>query len=181
MSPSHVLPGPKLVPTGAELPHLIPPNLQPPTPGVTPLPTNMVAQPQPLMPNTPSTRPPRQRSPQNPFPQPKNSALYQPPHIIPPDTSRYPFRHCRHQQPTRIRARYANAATSCDRFQNNGIIHPTTGALQEFCHLVMGPNKSTWYQSLANEFGLLVQGVGNQIDSTITINFIQKNGSAFQH
>ena len=34
--PSHDLPGPKLVPTAAELPHLITPNLQPPTPGATP-------------------------------------------------------------------------------------------------------------------------------------------------
>ena len=140
--PSHVLPGPKIVLTAAELTHLIPPNLQPPTPEHPP-PSNMVSQPQPLLKNTPSTIPSLQCSPRTPFPQPNNSALSRPPHIIPPDTPRYPFRHRHHQQPTLIRTRYSVAATFRNHFQANAVIHPTTGALQEFLHLIASPDKVT--------------------------------------
>ena len=75
------------------------------------------------------------------------------PHLIPPDTPRYPFRHRRHHHPTLIRARYTNADTFLDRFQANAVIHPITGALQEFFHLIAGPDKANLSQSLANEFG----------------------------
>ena len=148
--PYHVLTGPKLVPTAAALPHLIPPDLQPPTPGATSLSDHLITQPQPLLLNTPSTRFPLQHIPQTTFPQPKKAALSRPPHLIPIDTTWYPFRHHRHQQPTLIRSKYANAATFRNRFQANAVIHPTTGALQEFRHLIVVPDKSTWSQSLAN-------------------------------
>ena len=128
--PSHVLPGPKLVPISEALPHLIPPDIQPSTPGANSPPAHVVAQPQPLLTNTPSARPPLWRSPQTPFPHPNNSSMPRSPHLILPDTTCYPFRHRRHQHPTLIRARYANSATFYDRFQSNAVIHPITGALQ---------------------------------------------------
>ena len=95
--------------------------------------------------------------------------------------TRYHFRYRRHQQPTLIRNRYANAATLQDHFQSNTVIHPIPSALPEFHHLIAGPNKPTWYQSLANEFGWMYQGVGNRIDSTSTIGFIPKMAVAFDN
>ena len=164
----------KLVPTAAALPHIIPPYLKPPTPGATSLPAHVITQTQPLLPNKPSTRPPLKRSTWTPFSQSKNAALCRLPHIIPPNTPWYPFRHRRHKQLTLIRARYANAATFRYRFQANAVIHPTTGALQEFLHIITVPNKATWSQYLAHEFLRLSQGVGNRIDGTNTIQFIPK-------
>ena len=142
--PSHVLPGPKLVPISEALPHLIPPDIQPSTPGANSPPAHVVAQPQTLLPKKPLTRPPLQLSPQTPFPLTKNITLFRPPNLIPPNTPRYPFRQRRHQQTTLIRARYANAATFHDFFQANSVIQPITGALQEFLHLILGPDKATW-------------------------------------
>ena len=141
-----------LVPTAAALPHLIPPYLQPPNPGATPPPANVVAKLQPLLPNMPSTIPPQRCSPRNPFPQPKKFALSRPPHLIPPNTPRRPLCHYRHNQLTLIRNRDANAANLSNRFQANATIHPTTGDLQEFRHLIAGPDKATWPQLLENKF-----------------------------
>ena len=123
--------------------------------------------------------PPLQRRPRIPFPQPKKASLSWLPHLISPITPWYPLCHRRHQQPTLICAKYANAATFHDRFQANAVIRPTTGALQEFRHLIVGPDKATWYQLLANEFGRLAQGFGNRIDGTNTIQFISKTAVPF--
>jgi hypothetical protein len=35
---------------------------------------------------------------------------------------------------------------------------PLTGQVQEYCHLVKGPNKAVWEQSFANELGRLAHG-----------------------
>ena len=63
------------------------------------------------------------------------------PHVIPPDIYRYPFRHQRHQQPELIRARYANAANHLYNLEANIFLNPITGVLQEFRHLIQGPDK----------------------------------------
>ena len=53
-------------------------------------------------------------------------------------------------------------------------IYIFTGVLQEFCHLIKGPEKEIWKESLANEFGRLAQGVRNRIEGTNTMYFIPK-------
>ena len=61
----------------------------------------------------------------------------------------------------------------------NAVINPLTGVLQEFCHLVKGPDKEIWTKSLANEFGRLAQGASNIIDRTNTMYFIPKKEVPF--
>eukprot|EP00957_Ditylum_brightwellii_P207016 15351076-Ditylum_brightwellii.AAC.1 len=51
-----------------------------------------------------------------------------------------------------------------------------TGRALEYGHLIKGKNASKWYQSCANEFGRLAQGVGDRIkEGTNMIFFIKKN------
>jgi hypothetical protein len=58
----------------------------------------------------------------------------------------------------------------------NSVTNPITGQVQEFRHLMMGPNRATWMHSFANEVGHLAQGVGNRMPSgTNTCFFISKS------
>ena len=63
------------------------------------------------------------------------------PHIIAPYIHRYPFRHQRNQQPAEISARYDNAANHIYDLEANAVLNPLTGVLQEFSHLIKGPDK----------------------------------------
>ena len=101
------------------------------------------------------------------------------PHVIPDDTHRYPFRHPRQQPPVLNRARYANATIASTKLQANAVLNPLTGVLQEYRHLIKGPDKTIWEQSLANEFGRLTQGVANRIEGTNTMYFIPKDEVPF--
>ena len=71
-------------------------------------------------------------------------------------------------------ARYANAAKYIKRLEANAVLNPVTGVLQEFFHLIKGPDKEIWTKSLANEFGRLYQGVSKRIEGTNTVYFIPK-------
>jgi hypothetical protein len=58
----------------------------------------------------------------------------------------------------------------------NSVTDPITGEVQEYRHLIQGPNKNTWTHSFANELGRLAQGVGTRmLSGTNTINFIPKH------
>ena len=52
--------------------------------------------------------------------------------------------------------------------------------LQEFRHLIKGPDKEIWTKSLANEFGRLAQGVSKRIEGTNTMYFIPKEEVPFK-
>ena len=52
--------------------------------------------------------------------------------------------------------------------------------LQEFRHLIKGPDKEIWTKSLANEFGRLAQGVSERIDGTNSMYFIPKEEVPFK-
>ena len=55
----------------------------------------------------------------------------------------------------------------------NGIIDNETGNATEYRHLIQSDKyKETWKRSFANELGCLAQGVGNQVDETNTIFFV---------
>ena len=102
------------------------------------------------------------------------------PHFIPPDIHRYPFCHRRHQEPAVISALYANTANHLYNLEANAVLNPLTGVLQEFLHLIKGPDKDIWTKSLANEFGRLAQGVRNRIEGTNTMYFITKEEVPFE-
>ncbi len=85
-------------------------------------------------------------------------------------THRYPLRSTQHS---------ANSATS-DLFahvhQANTVVNPITGQVQEYRHLLQGPDAPTWTHSFANELGRLSQGVGTRMPSgTETIWWIRKH------
>ena len=71
-------------------------------------------------------------------------------------------------------ALYANAAKYIKHLEANAVLNPVTGVLQEFCHLIKGPEKEIWTKSLANEFVRLAQGVSKRIEGTNTMYFIPK-------
>ena len=79
-----------------------------------------------------------------------------------------------------ISARYSNATNHLYNLEANAFLNPLTGVLQEFCHLIKGPDKEIWTTSLANEFGQLAQGVRNQIEGTNTMYFIPKEEVPFK-
>ena len=54
------------------------------------------------------------------------------------------------------------------------MLNPVTEVLQEFCHLIKGPDKKIWTEYLANEFGRLAQGVSKRIEGNNTMYFIPK-------
>lgn len=57
----------------------------------------------------------------------------------------------------------------------NSVINPETGQLQEYKHLIQGPDKELWTTSFANELGRLAQGVGSRMPTgTKTVFFINK-------
>ena len=58
--------------------------------------------------------------------------------------------------------RYANAAKHIYNLEANLVLNPLTGVLQEFRHLIKGPDKEIWIKSLANEIGRLAQGVASE-------------------
>ena len=102
------------------------------------------------------------------------------PPSIAPITHRYPFRHRRQQQLTVSSARYANAVKHIYNLEANAVLNPLTGVLQEFCHLIKGPDKEIWTTYLANKFGRLAQVVSKRIDGTNTIYFIPKEEVPFK-
>ena len=79
-----------------------------------------------------------------------------------------------------ISARYANVANHIYNLETNAVLNPLTGVLQEFCHLIKGPEKEIWTKSLANEFGRLAQEVRNRIEGTNTMYFIPKEEVPFK-
>ena len=80
-----------------------------------------------------------------------------------------------------ISARYANAAKHIYNLEQNAVLNPLTGVLQELRHLIKGPDKDIWTKSLANKFGRLAQGVSNRIEGTNTIFFYSKRRSIIQN
>jgi hypothetical protein len=57
----------------------------------------------------------------------------------------------------------------------NSVTDPITGEVQEFRHLMQGPNRPTWMTSFANELGRLAQGIGTRMPTgTNTCFFIPK-------
>jgi hypothetical protein len=55
------------------------------------------------------------------------------------------------------------------------VTDPVTGQVQEYRHLVKGPDKAVWEKSFANKLGCLAQGVAScDINVTGTIFFIPK-------
>ena len=72
---------------------------------------------------------------------------------------RYLLRHQLHLQPTLQQSCYANATAFLAQHEANSVVHPITGALQEYRHLMHGTDKSIWSNSHANEFGSLAQGI----------------------
>ena len=102
------------------------------------------------------------------------------PPISVPSTHRYPFHHPRQQQPAVSSARYANAAKYLKNLEANAVLNPVTGVLQEFCHLIKGPDKDIWIKYLANEFGRFAQGVSKRIERTNTVYFIPKEEVPFK-
>jgi hypothetical protein len=86
-----------------------------------------------------------------------------------------------HRYPLRSTQHHANSATS-DLFahvhQANTVVNPITGQVQEYRHLLQGPNAPTWTHSFANEVERLSQGVGTRMPSgTETIWWIRKTKS----
>jgi hypothetical protein len=78
---------------------------------------------------------------------------------------RYPLRsqHC------------ANAAIFQPFHLANAVTDPLTGQVQEYRHLIKGPEQATWSTSFANELGRLAQGVGTRMKTgTSTVFFIAK-------
>ena len=73
-----------------------------------------------------------------------------------------------------ISARYANAANHLYNLESNAVLNLLTVVLQEFCHLIKGPEKEIRKKILANEFGRLSPGVRNRIEGTNTMYFIPK-------
>jgi hypothetical protein len=73
-----------------------------------------------------------------------------------------------HRYPLRSTQHHANSATS-DLFahvhQANTVVDPITGQVQEYRHLLQGPDAPTWTHSFANELGRLFQGVGTRMPS----------------
>ena len=67
-----------------------------------------------------------------------------------PSTHRYPFRHPRQQQPVASSAQYANVAKYIKNLEANAVLNSVTGVLQEFFHLIKGPDKEIWTKYLAN-------------------------------
>ena len=98
-----------------------------------------------------------------------------------PSNHQYPFRHPRQQQPAVSSARYANAAKHIYNLEANAVLNPLTGVLQEFRHIIKGPDKEIWTKYLANEFGRLDQGVSKRIDGTNTMYFIPKEELPFKN
>ena len=61
-----------------------------------------------------------------------------------PSTHRYSFRNPHQQLPAVSSARYANAAKYSNHLEANAVLNPVTGVLQEFRHLIKGPDKEIW-------------------------------------
>ena len=97
-----------------------------------------------------------------------------------PSTHQYPFLHPRQQLPAVSSARYANAAKYIKHLEANAELNPVTGVLQEFRHLIKGPDKEIWTKSLDNEFVRLSQGVSNIIEGTNSMYFIPKEEVPFK-
>ena len=58
--------------------------------------------------------------------------------------------------------------------QMNAVICPETGKLQDYRHLMKGPDKPKWTEEFGNEIGRLFQGI-QEIKVTNTCFFIHKN------
>jgi hypothetical protein len=102
------------------------------------------------------------------------------PNLILPNANN-PVRHCyptRSQQQLHYVNHVAKQLFAPDNSQDqaNSVTNPVTGQVQEYHHLVKGPNKAVWEKSFANELGRLAQGVAscNHIKGTGKIVFIPK-------
>ena len=62
----------------------------------------------------------------------------------------------------------------------NAVLNPLTGVLQEFRHLIKGPDKEIWTKYLANKLDRLSQGASKRIDGTNTLYFIPKEEVPFK-
>ena len=80
----------------------------------------------------------------------------------------------------RYSAQYANATKHIYNLEANAVLNPLTGVLQEFRHLIKGPDKGIWTKYLNNKFGRLAQGVIKKIDGTNTMYFIPKEEVPFK-
>ena len=47
--------------------------------------------------------------------------------------------------------------------QANYVLNEATGMLQDYRHLIRGPDKALWTKALANDLGQLAQGVGTRM------------------
>jgi hypothetical protein len=83
-----------------------------------------------------------------------------------------PILHC---YPLRSQQTASNISVFSNSHAANSVTNSITGQVQEFRHLMMGPNRSTWMHSFANKLGRLAQGVGTRMPSgTNTCFFICK-------
>ena len=58
----------------------------------------------------------------------------------------------------------------------NVVIDPTSGQALKYRHLIPVPNGDTWIRALANDLGLLAQGVSTRMpNGTNTVFFIAKS------
>ena len=125
--------------------------------------------------STPSVRP-------RPSPRPSTTPTTSPPpparpNLITPDDDdpvrhRYPTR----SQQTHAVNHVAKQLLSPDPHEPaNSVTDPITGQVQEYRHLIKGPDKAVWETSFANELGRLAQGVGSRDKKgTGTIFFIKR-------
>jgi hypothetical protein len=80
-----------------------------------------------------------------------------------------------HHYPLRSQQTANNISVFPKPHAANSVTDPITGQVQEFRHLMMGPNRSTWMHAFANKLGRLAQGVGTRMpSSTNTCFFIRK-------
>jgi hypothetical protein len=62
----------------------------------------------------------------------------------------------------------------------NAVIHETTGQSMNYRFLIEGPDRERWLRGMANDFGMLAQGVGKgrpadkRVRGTNTVFFIKK-------
>ena len=80
-----------------------------------------------------------------------------------------------HRYPLRSQ-QSANSAIFPPIQQANSVTDPITGQVQEYRHLMQGPEKVTWVNAFANELGRLCQGVGKRMPTgSETCFFIPKS------
>ncbi len=92
-------------------------------------------------------------------------------HRYPTRSRHVPFAH--HASPLTMSA--PTVPTVRQQSSAFSVIDGTTGASLSYRHLIRGPDKALWMNSMANDLGRLAQGVGTRISGTNTIFFIPRH------